>query len=100
MPTLTIHLREGFFGTPVVVFINGRQRFRSESVTTRMQIGLAETVAFDVPTGNVDVAIQLSAPNRSIRQILDVRGETHLGIDLDENGLATIRVQEEPYRYM
>jgi len=100
MPTLTVHLREGFFRIPVLVCIDGRERFRSESVTTRMQIGLAETVHFEVPAGNVEVEIRFPSLNRSIHETIDVRAETHLGVDLDESGRASLRVQREPFCYM
>ena len=100
MPTLTVHLREGFIRTPVILGIDGSERFRSEAVTTRTQIGLAEMIPLEVPAGFINVEITLPSLGRSIRETIDVKTDTHLGIDLDAHGRASVRVQTEPFLYM
>jgi hypothetical protein len=101
MPELSVHLREGFYRTPVAVYLDGKERFRSDSVTTRMQIGLAEIVTLEVPEGRVDIEIQFPAEQAKIGQTIEVLSETHVGINLGENGLPiSLDVQRESFFYM
>ncbi len=99
IPILTVHLREGFFQTAVIVRLNGEERYRSEA-TTRTQIGLAAMVPLKVPAGNVNVEILFPSLNQSIRTIVPVCTDTHLGIDLDKNSRISWCVQTEPFQYM
>ena len=91
MPTLTVHLREGFFHVPVVVLVNGQERFRSDSVTTRMQIGLAKMVPLEVEAGKVEVEIMLPSLRQSVRDNVSVSANAHLGVDLDDKGHPSLR---------
>ena len=100
MPTLTVHLREGFSRTPVVVCIDGAERYRNEAATTRTQIGLADMVTLELSLGDFEVEVRLPSLGRSVRRRISVHGETHLGVDLDESGRASLRVQSEPFHYM
>jgi hypothetical protein len=99
MPTLTVHLREGFFKIPVIVRINGEERFRSEALSTRMQTGLAKLLPVEVEAGNADVEIQLPSLDRTVRNDISVDADAHLGVDLDTDGEPTVRVQATPFMY-
>lgn len=100
MPKLIIHLREGFFETSVQIIVNGVERFRSPSVTTRMQIGMAEMISLDVPEGLAQIEVRFPELEGTVQDVVRVDEETHFGVDLDENGAAITRTQNQPFRYL
>ena len=58
MPTFKIDLQEGFDGDRVVIRVDGRPVYDKQGVSTRMQIGLADSV--QVETGSeAELAVQL-----------------------------------------
>jgi hypothetical protein len=99
MAALVVALGEGFDGDAVVVQVNGRRVFERDGVSTRTQIGLAESfeVAVDGEAATVDVQV----PSRGAvsRIELPVADRLHLDISLEEDDVV-FRTSEEPFGYL
>lgn len=100
MNKLNIHLQEGFDHDTVTVRVAGREVFRSQSVTTRTQIGLAEMLTADAPGDAVDVEVEV--PTRGQRASFRVSPSVtpYLGVSLDRSGQLTHQVSAEIMGYV
>ena len=99
MPTLHVALQEGFKNDRVVVRVNGAEVANRPEVTTRNQIGLAEAVEVDVPTG--DASVDVEVPARQLRGSVHVtiEGKTYVGVSI-ERGQLVLRPQREAFGYL
>ena len=98
MVELTIDLREGFFRTPVTIRIDGKEVFRQDAVTTRMQISRAELVCVDVPIGAFMLTIELPKANQTLERRLELHEAWFVAVDLDESGALSMREGAEPFK--
>ena len=64
MAIVEIHLQDGFEGDEVVVLMDGREVFSSESVTSQALLGLAETITLEADTAGHEVTVEL--PRRGV----------------------------------
>jgi hypothetical protein len=96
--SLHIALEEGFFDEEVVVRCGGHEAFRSKTVRTRLQVGLATSFSVSVEESPVTVEIEL--PKRGVHHLetVAVDGATWLGISL-EDGDVVVRRSPEPFGY-
>lgn len=60
MARLRIDLQEGFVNDAVVILVNGWEIYEKDSVSTRLQVGFADSVVTDVPSGRSTVEIEVS----------------------------------------
>ena len=99
MATLNIALQEGFSGQPVVVRVDGEERFRADDVRTRMQIGLAKQVPVEVDPGRH--AVEVVAGDVATSLEVDVADQAHVGVSLarSQDRLET-RVSDRPFGYV
>jgi hypothetical protein len=100
VPELSIDLREGFYHLPVVVRLDGREVFRSQSLSTRMQTGLAGQVRLEVGADPVEIEIELPSLNRKITHRVKTDRSWFVGIDLDSDGTPRLREGSEPFGYV
>jgi len=98
VPTLDIHLQEGFEGDEVVVRIDGEERLRRDAVQTRKALALAEHVTFEVAAGQH--VVEVSIPARGIEQRIDVdvADKLYVGMGLKDNELR-VRVRDKQFGY-
>ena len=98
MARLTVHLQNGFQNDDVVIRSDDRELLRRAGVTTRRILGLAEHTAFDLPDG--PLSLDVSIPNRGIEKHLDLdlKGDVHVGLSVDQNGLQVI-TRDKPFGY-
>ena len=91
-------LEEGFHRDVVEVGVGSRVVYRGDSVTTRLQIGLADT--FEVTVDEDEVLIWVEVPTKSASATFAVRpaSEPHIGISM-EGEAVTHRISAEPFRY-
>jgi hypothetical protein len=96
MSTLTIHFRERFSNEPVEVWLDGRQRFAHDGITTKLLVGYAELVPLEVSTATVEVEIVL--PQRSLRRSVTISVERDMDLEvwLDGNQLELRRPPTPP----
>ncbi len=96
MPNLTLHLQDGFDDDEVVVSVNGHVVRRLEHVTTRLLLGLAETLDLDVPSPRCRLDVDL--PRRGLQAEADVAAPAHVGASVCFGHL-TLLVRDEPFGY-
>jgi len=99
MADVTIDLQEGFFDDTVVVRHDDREVARREGLRTRMQIGLADQLELDLPSGAT--AIEIALPEKDIAALVQLPPERPLwiGVSLDA-GRLKIRVAREAFGYL
>jgi hypothetical protein len=98
MPVLHIDIQEGFDQDAVIILVNDQSVFHKESVSTRMQIGLADRVQTEVPLGAVTVKVSLPRKRLSTSIPVNIDGETYMGISVEENSI-TCQINTSPFRY-
>lgn len=89
MPTVQVDLQEGFTDDRVVVDI-GATRFDREAVSTRLMLGLAESVSCDMPAGPTTVHVDLPARGSSETFEITVTSDTFVGVSLVGDQLVPI----------
>ena len=98
MAALHVALEEGFEDDEVVVAVDGEELLR-QSLSTRMQLGLAKAVDAPVEPGPHTVAV--SARGVSAEIAVEVEDELYLGISLSRSGDAIEhRVSPQPFGYV
>lgn len=97
---LHIALQEGFKQDALEIRVNGKEVYKKEGVTTRLQTGFADAVETDVRTPHVTIEINLS--NKQISQMLnlDIVQPTYLGISMTAEGRVEHRISFEPFGYL
>jgi hypothetical protein len=96
---LNIALEEGFEQDAVVVVVNGQEVFDGTDVSTRMQIGLADS--FEVPIETDEAIVEVDVPSQGVTGRLEttVADRMHLGVSLQE-GEIVFRTSKEPFGYL
>jgi hypothetical protein len=99
MPRLKIDLREGFARDEVIISVDGREVFRNDAVSTRVQIGLAASVETSVG-GRATVEVAL--PKRGLSQTIEVEvpAPRFLGLTITRDGRLTHELSDQPFRYL
>jgi hypothetical protein len=98
MATLSIDLQEGFEGEEVIVRVDGREAARCRGVRTNRMLGLADSLAVQVPEDKA--TIEIAVPSRHLERRVEVRpGETpYLGVSLS-SGQINLLPYPEPFGY-
>ena len=99
MTLLHIAFQDGFSDDTVQVLVNSREVTQKEHVTTRTQIGLADSFEMDVPEGMMELEVLVPTRNLSERITLPVSKAVYLGVSVDE-GRMVHKVSEEPFGYL
>jgi hypothetical protein len=100
MTTLHIALQEGFLNDRVVISLNGGVVADFPSVSTRNQIGFAESVEVDMPPGPAQVEVRLPARGLDSRASVEGLGGTLYVAASIEAGQLRLSQQREPFRYL
>lgn len=81
-----------------MVRLDGEEVYRRDALTTRTQIGLADT--FELSVGGDAVALEVSLPKRSLDRAttITLTDPTYVGLSL-ERGALLVRVQRDPFGY-
>jgi hypothetical protein len=98
MPLLHVALQEGFTGEPVVISVNGREIFHKTAVTTRTQIGLADSVEQTVPAG--DAIIEVSAGGARARIPAPLTTDLYVGVSLTPDKQIVHRSSTQAFGYV
>ena len=100
VPLLTIDLREGFHHDTVVIHLNGKEVYRQEDVTTRLQIGFADRLECSTTGEQAQVKITLPTKEKAETIELKLASPTFLGVNLTEGEKIDFRHQSEPFGYV
>ncbi|MDF1505222.1 hypothetical protein [Roseisolibacter sp. H3M3-2] len=100
MPTLHLHLRDGFVGERVVVRVGDRVLLDEEGVRTRPQLGLALARELEVPAG--PLALQVAVPDRGVARALTVEPARTpwVGVSVDAGGALSVVATAEGFGYV
>jgi hypothetical protein len=99
MPILHVALQEGFAADRVVIQINGAEVASRPAVTTRNQIGFAESVEVEVPAGTAAVRVNVPTQSLSSSAQVEVVGTTYVGVSV-QDGRLNLKQQREPFGYL
>ena len=100
MPVLHIALHEGFLDDTVEIDVNGREVFRRDGVTTRLQIGKADS--FDTTVEGDSATVHVTLPGRNVSEkivVPEVSSTVYLAVSI-ENGKVAHRISSEPFGYL
>jgi len=81
-----------------VIEINGDELFRQEKVLTKLLLGYAETLVFQVPQGNTTIFISLPKARQEKTIELDLNEDAYLGISLTPAGFE-YTISDKPFFY-
>jgi hypothetical protein len=99
MAVLSVALGEGFDGDSVVVYVDGRRVLEREGVSTRTQIGLAES--FEVRVDGDAAVVDVQVPSRRAARRIEPRLADRLYLDISLEGDDVVfRTSEEPFGYL
>jgi hypothetical protein len=100
MPLLHVDLQEGFSGDAVEVLFDGKAAFRKSNVSTRTQIGFADSVEAQVDSGAVDLTVSLPAKGLSNSAVLTVSEPTYVGVSVSPAGGIKFEISQAPFGYL
>jgi hypothetical protein len=100
MPLLHVALQEGFANDRVSVWLNGAQVAQRTNVTTRNQIGFADAVDLEVPSGQQHVEVRLETRPNAESASIRVEGDAYVGVNVDRDGRVVVEQSDQPFRYM
>jgi hypothetical protein len=98
MITIGIDLQEGFENDQVVIVINAQEVYRQDKVLTKLLLGYAETMTFQVSKGNSTITIALPQKMQEKKIELDLKQNFYLGVSLTPTGLEYI-ISDKPFFY-
>jgi hypothetical protein len=100
MPRLHVALQDGFAHDPVHIRIGTHEVYQSADLSTRQQIGLADSFDTTVERGDVTLDIALPARPHPHQQVtLHVATDVFVGVSLDLHGTLRHRVSSTPFGY-
>ena len=99
MAQLQVALQEGFEGETVVIRVAGREVFRKDNVTTKLQIGFAESFEMNVEEGSVNLEIALPAKALSKAIDLQAKNTIYVGVSIIA-GQVAYRISQDPFGYV
>src|SRR5207248_611484 len=100
MPHLHLALHDGFHGDDVVVIVDGIEAVRKSAVTTRHQIGYADSIDLNVPAGDVQITLNIPTRAASGSTSVHVQDATYVEASIDTGGNISYHASEEPFRYL
>ena len=100
MPTLHVAFQEGFSDDEIVVRVNGIEVFRKSGVTTRLQIGYADSFELDIPSGEARLEVNVVTRNATTSRVLQVSDRRYVGVSLDRRGQLVCELSDQPFGYL
>jgi len=98
MGTLRIDLQDGFDNDDVCIKVNGREVYHHRDVTTKLLLGLADTIETKAEDGSAVVEITVPTRKLSRTDKVDVKGDTYVGACVQRGGLRLL-VSSTPFGY-
>ncbi|GLC23653.1 hypothetical protein [Roseisolibacter agri] len=100
MPTLHLHLREGFVGERVVVHADDAVVLDEPNVRTRTQLGLAVAREVTVPAGAMALRVELPGRGRTHTVRVNVARTPYVGVSVDAAGEMDVVCTAEAFGYV
>jgi adenosine/AMP kinase len=99
MALLHIAFQEGFVDDIIIVRVNDKEVFRKENVTTRLQIGYADSFEVTINEGRVSIEILLPLKNLSKTIVLHIATVAYVGASIHD-GRIDYRISDKPFGYL
>ena len=99
MPQLHIAFHEGLTNDSAVVSIDGREVYRRNGLTTRLQIGLADSFVHELPRGTALVTVDVPSLSRSDSIRVELDADAYLAISISPEGEIRHQLSSQPFRY-
>jgi hypothetical protein len=80
MPTLTLHFRRDFARNRAVVRVNGKRRYATDDLTTKLLLDLADTVPLRVRAGPARVSVTLVDLGRVAEETFSIDRDAHVEV--------------------
>jgi hypothetical protein len=105
MSTLHIALQEGFTHDDVRIDVAGAQVYSRQDVSTRLQLGLADSFDAPVDRAHADddrVIVHVALPTRHVEEefVVPLGEATYVGISVNRDGGIRHRVSATPFGYV
>lgn len=98
---ITIDFQEGFKDDEIVVYENKKKVFQTdETVSTRMQIGLAKSVEFETKSKKADIKVEIPSRNISETREVELKDNLRIGVSVTEDNKLEWKFSTEPFMYM
>lgn len=100
MSTLHIALQEGFTHDDVRIDVDGAQVYSRQDVSTRQQLGLADS--FDTQVGENEVTVRIALATRHTQEefVVPLNEANYVGISVDRHGGIQRRMSATPFGYV
>jgi hypothetical protein len=95
---INVAFQDGFDRDAVIAFLDEREVWRSESVTTRTQIGLAASADFEVDNGNHRLRINVPSRGLECERELQIPPDTNVGVSIVDGQIRLV-TSAEPFHY-
>ncbi|MGZ8376412.1 MAG: hypothetical protein ACXWZS_04170 [Gemmatirosa sp.] len=100
MPTLHLHLRDGFVGERVVVRVDDDVAFDAPDVRTRPQLGLAAMRELDVPSGAHALRVELPGRDRTHTTSVNAARTPYVGVSVNAAGEVEVVCTAQAFGYV
>ena len=100
MSTLHIALQEGFTHDDVRIDVDGAQVYSRQDVSTRQQLGLADSFDTQVDENEVTVRIALTTRHTQEEFVVPLNEANYIGISVDRHGGIQRRMSATPFGYV
>lgn len=100
MSTLHIALQEGFTHDDVRIDVDGAQVYSRQDVSTRQQLGLADSFDTQVDENEVTVLIALATRHTQEEFVVPLNEANYVGISVDRHGGIQRRMSATPFGYV
>lgn len=98
MALLYVDLQEGFADDTIILRVNGKEVFSGERVTTRLLLGLADSVKTEVEKGLVTIEARVETRGIAKTIRLNVSADTYVGVSVVNDRIEHL-VSGKPFGY-
>lgn len=97
---LHIYLLDGFADETVTVLVESKEVFHQSNISTRVQIGLAES--FEIVIGNPPVEVKIIISKRQLSKTIIIDGPwpVYLGVSVTQEGKIAYRISKKPFYFL
>lgn len=100
MSTLHIALQEGFTHDDVRIDVDGAPVYSKQDVSTRQQLGLADSFETQVDDDTVTIRIALATRHTQEEFVVPLQEANYVGISVDRHGGIQRRMSATPFGYV
>ena len=97
---LHIYLLDGFADDTVTVLLESKEVFHQSNISTRVQIGLAESFEMIIDNPPVEVKIIISKRQLSKTMMLSGPWPVYLGVSVTQEGKIAHRISQKPFYFL